>query len=90
MVVARFEPVAALRELLHVAQQIERAEQQVGEVEHRVRVERAPVLGFGNAVHPEDAARDKHVQIAFVAGGGVLDGTRMADDQIAMDGPHCF
>ena len=49
VVIARLEPVAALRELLHLPQQVERAQQHVGEVEHRVRVERAPILGLGDA-----------------------------------------
>ncbi len=44
VVIARLEAKAALRELVHLAQQIERALKHVGEIEHRALVERAPVL----------------------------------------------
>ena len=64
VVVARLEPVAALRELLHLPQQVERAQQQIREIEHGVRVERPAVLRLGDAEHPPDAARHEHVQIA--------------------------
>ena len=66
VVIARLEAVAALRKLLHPAQQIERAQQQIGEIEHGVRVERAPVLGLGDAEHPSDPTRHQHVEIAPV------------------------
>src|SRR4029077_3973615 len=56
VVIARFQPIAALRELLHLAEQFQRTEQQVGEVEYRVRIERAAILGLGDAVHAQNAA----------------------------------
>ena len=87
VVVARLQAIAALRELLHVAQQIERAQQQVREVEHGVRIERAPVFGLGDAVHPQDAARHEDVQVPFVARDGLLHRRRVADHEIAMRGP---
>ena len=64
VVVARLEPVAAPREILHPSEQVERLEQEIREIKHRVRIERSAVLRIGDAEHPPDAARHEHVQIA--------------------------
>ena len=58
VVIARFEPVAALRELVHAAEQPQRARERLGEIDDRPRVERPPVLGPRDQQHPADAARD--------------------------------
>ena len=87
VVVARLEAVPALRELLHLPQQVERAQQHVGEVEHGVGVERPPVLGLGDAEHPPDSARHEHVEIALVAQERLLHSWRVIDDEVAVRAP---
>jgi hypothetical protein len=72
VVISRFEPIAALREFVHLPKQLERPLQQVGEIEDGVRVQRAAVFGLRNPVHAENAAGHEHVQVTFVAIGGFL------------------
>ena len=64
VVVAGLEAITALRELVHLAQQIQRALQDVREIEHRALVERAPVLRQRDREHPPDAPRHDGVQVA--------------------------
>ena len=64
VVIARLEPEAALRELVHLPQQLERALEHVGEVEDRALVERPPVLRQRDREHPPDAAREHDVEVA--------------------------
>ena len=64
VVVARLEPVAALRELVHLPQQLDGALEQLGEVDDVVLVQRAPVLVAGHREHRCDAAREQHVEVA--------------------------
>ena len=73
VVIARLETEAALRELVHLPQQIERALKDIGEIEHRALVERAPVLRERDREHPPDAARHDHVQIACERRDDTLD-----------------
>ena len=68
VVVARLEPEAALRELVHLPQQVERPLQHVGKIEHRSLVERLAVLRQRDREHPLDAARQHDVQIAREGG----------------------
>ena len=64
VVVARFEPEAALRELVHLPEQIEGALEHVREVEHRALLERLAILRQRNREHPPDAARQHDVEVA--------------------------
>ena len=64
VVIARFEPEAALRELVHLPEQIERALQHVREIENRSIVERLAVLRQRDREHPLDAAREHDVEVA--------------------------
>ena len=64
VVIARFEPEPALRELVHPAQQLERAIEHVGEVEDGSLVEHLAVLRQRNGEHPPDAAREHDVEVA--------------------------
>ena len=64
MAIARFEPEAALRELVHVLQQLDGALEHAGKIEQRVRLERALVLAQRDREDPPDAARHHDVQIA--------------------------
>ena len=67
VVIARLEAVAALRELVHLPQQLERPLEHVCEIENRVRIQRAAVLASrAIAIHAEDAARHQHIQVPFV------------------------
>ena len=67
VLVARLEPIAAARELLHLAEQRQRALEQVGEVEHAVLVERAAVLVLRDREQPAHAARQHQVDVALNA-----------------------
>ena len=87
VVIARFEPVPALREVVHPPQQIERPQQQIREIEHRVRIERPAVLGVGDAEHPPDSARHQHVQIAAIGSRHPDDGVGVAHDEIPVGAP---
>ena len=62
--IARLETKPALRELVHPAQELQRAIEHVGEVEHRSLVEHLAVLGQRHGEHPPDAAREDDVQVA--------------------------
>ncbi len=64
VVIARLEPVAALRELVHLPQQVERPLEHIGKIENRALVQRAPVLRQRDPEHPLDAARHDRVEIA--------------------------
>ena len=76
VVVARLEPEPALRELVHPAQQLERAIEHVGEVEHGSFVENLAVLGQRNGEHPLHAAREHDVEVAVEGEHHVLDALR--------------
>ena len=71
--IARLEPEAALRELVHPPQQVDGALQHVREVEQRSLVERVPVLRERDREHPPDAAREDDVQVAAERADDVLD-----------------
>ena len=64
VVVARFEAKAALGELVHLPQQIERALEHVREIEDRSLLERLAVLRERDREHPLDAAREHDVEVA--------------------------
>ena len=74
--VARLEPEAALRELVHVLQQLDRALEHAGEIEQRVRLERALILLQRDREDPPDAARHDDVQIAPERADRLGDGRR--------------
>ena len=63
VLVARLQPVAAARELLHLRQQPQRALEQVGKVERALLVERAPVLVLRHREQPPDAAGQHQVDV---------------------------
>ena len=46
---------------------MERAPENLGKVQHGMRLERAAVLGFRHAEHAPDATRDNHVEISTIA-----------------------
>ena len=64
MVIARLEPVAALRKLIHPPQQVQGALKHVGKIEHRPGSELALVLRDRDRKHPLRTAREHHVQVA--------------------------
>ena len=84
VVVARLEPVAALRELVHLAQQVERALEDVGEIQHRPLVEGAAVLRERDAEHAPDAARHDGVEVARERRHDALDRRAELRDRGAM------
>ena len=61
---ARFEAEAALGELVHVLEQLDRALEHAGEVEQRVRLQRVLVLPHRDREDPPDPARHDGVEIA--------------------------
>ena len=68
VVIARLEPVSALGELVHAAQQIQGARQHLGEVEHRAGGQLPLVLGHRDREHALHPPREHHVQIAVERG----------------------
>jgi hypothetical protein len=64
VVIARLEPVAALGELVHLAQQLHGARDQLGEVHHVVLRQDAAVALDGEREQPVHAAREDHVHVA--------------------------
>ena len=76
VLVARFEPVAAPRELVHLLQQLDCALEHAGEIEQRVRIERPLVLMQRDGEDPPDAARHDDVQIAPERANGLGHGRR--------------
>jgi hypothetical protein len=64
MTVARLEPQAALRELIHILQQLDGPLEHPGEIEQRVRLQRVGVLLERDGENPPHAARHDGVQIA--------------------------
>ena len=64
VVIARLQAEAALRELLHLAEKLDRLQQHVRKVEQRASIERPPVLRFRDPKHPPHAARHQDVEIA--------------------------
>ena len=81
VVVARLEQVAAARELVHVAEQPPRADEQFAEVEHAPHLERAPVPGHADAEHLPHGAREDGVHVAPECANGVGDAGRRAGDE---------
>ena len=63
VLVSRFEAVPAARELLHLAKQLERALEEIREIEHAVLVERAAIFVLGNREQPADAAGQHQVDV---------------------------
>ncbi len=76
VVIAGLETEAALRELVHPPQQLERAIEHVGKVEHRSAVEDLAVLGQGDGEHPLHAAREHDVEVAVEGEDHVGDARR--------------
>ena len=64
VVVAGLEQVAALRELVHLLEQFERAPERVRKIDDGVRRERAAVLLEREREEARDAAREHDVQVA--------------------------
>ena len=62
--IPRFEPEAALRELVHVLEQLDGPFEHSGKVEKRPRIERALVLGQRHRKDSPDTTRHHDVQIA--------------------------
>ncbi len=73
MVIPGLESIAALRELVHLTQEIERALKDIREVEHRARIERTPVLRERDGEHASDAASHDRVEVARKARDHALD-----------------
>ena len=65
VLVARLQAIAAARELLHLAKQLQRALEQIGKVEHAVLVERPAVFVLRDREQPPHAARQHHVDVAL-------------------------
>ena len=65
VLVARFESIPAARELLHLPEQLQRALEQIGEIEHAVLVERAAVFVLRDREQPSHAARQDQVDVAL-------------------------
>ena len=63
VLVTRFEAVPASRELLHLAQQLERAFEEVREIKHAVLVERATIFVLGDGEQPADAAGQHEIDV---------------------------
>ncbi len=87
VVVARLEAIAALGELLHLAEQRARVQQEIREIEDGVGVERPPVLGLGHFEHAPHAARDEHVEVAAIRGVRIHDRRRVREDEITVHLP---
>ena len=68
--VARLEPVAAARELLHLPQQLQGAFEQVRKVEDTVLIEGPAVLILRNREQAADASRQYDVEVAPIRGDG--------------------
>ena len=64
VLVSRLEPIAAARELFHLPEQLERALEQIREIEHTMLVERAAVFVLGNREQPANAAGEDQVDVA--------------------------
>src|SRR6185436_17768096 len=73
------QAVAALRELVHPAQELHGALQHVGEVEQRSLVQRGLILRERDREHPADAACEHHVEVAAEGAHYPLD--RLAEPQ---------
>ena len=87
VVVARLEAIAALGELLHLAEQRARVQQEIREIEDGVGVERPPVLGLGHLEHAPHAARDEHVEVAAIRGMRIHDRRRVREDEVTVHLP---
>ena len=74
--VARLQAVAALGELAHLLQQLDRAFEHAGEVEQRVRVERPLIFAQRDRENPPDAAGQHDVQVAAKRANRFGDGWR--------------
>ena len=84
VVIPRFETVAALRELVHLAQQVEGALEHVRKIQHRALVERPPILRERDSEHALDAARHDRVEIAGEARHHPFDRGAELRDRLAM------
>src|SRR6476469_3281503 len=63
MVITRFQPESALRELVHLTKQVERALQHVAEIQNRSLVQGPPVLIERDLEHLPDTACQDSVEI---------------------------
>ena len=79
--VPRLEQVAAAGELVHVAEQRLRADEQLAEVEDAAHLERAAVAGRGDAEHLPHGAREDGVQVAAERADRVGHGRRRGHHQ---------
>ena len=66
--IPRLEPIARARELVHLPQQVDRALEEIGEIEQRARLQLAAVLGDADAKEAPHAAHERHVHVAIEAG----------------------
>ena len=73
VVIARLEPVPGARELVHPAQQVDGALEDVGEVEQRARLELAAILGHADVEEALHAAHEGRVHVAVEAAQHVVD-----------------
>ena len=85
--VARLEAQAALGELVHLLEELDRALENAGEIEERVRLERLLVLAERDGEDSPDAARHHRVQIASERLDRVGDGGRELRGGGAMAAP---
>ena len=84
VVKTRFEAIAALRELVHLPQQLQRLLEHVGKIEDGPFLEGAAVLVERHGEHPPHPPRQHHVEIAIEREHHLLDSRRGSEDRIAM------
>src|SRR5205085_2560119 len=65
MLVSRFKPVAAARELLHLAEQLQRSLEQIRKIEDAVFVERASIFVLRDRKQSPHAARQHEIDVAL-------------------------
>ena len=72
VLIATLEPEAALRELVHAAQKVDRTLQHIRKIQQRSIVQSGPVLRERHAEHPPDTSREDAIQISRKAAHDVL------------------
>ena len=76
VVVPRLEPIAGARELVHLAQQVDGALEDIGEVEQRARLELASILRHADAEEALHTQHERHVHVAIEASQQFVDDRR--------------
>ena len=88
MLIPGFELVPALRELLHLLEQLDRALEDACKVQHGVRLERPVILREREAEELPHAAGQDHVQVASKRADRLFDCRRDRFDAFAMPLPR--